>query len=167
MAVVNTKSTAITNADATPKVANNSYIENGKMRVSVGTVEVAAADDDASVFRFVRIPSGARVHSIRVFCDALTSGTSFDCGIYKNSADGGAVVDVDSFASAVDLSTAITAGTEIRFEAADIAQIEKRMFEQAGVALAADPFLEYDICLTANTIGSAAGTISLAVIWTI
>jgi len=167
MAVVNTKSTAITNADATPRVPNNSYIEGGLLRVSVGTVEVAAADEDTSVFRFVRLPSGARVQSIRVFCDALTAGTSFDCGIYKNAGDGGALVDVDTFASAVDLSSAITAGTEIRFEAANIDQIEKRLFEQAGIALSVDPMIEYDICLLANTVGSAAGTITLVVQWTI
>jgi len=167
MAVVNTLSNAITNADASPRVANSSYIECGKLRTSVGTVEVAAADDNGSVYRFVRLPSGARVQSIRIFCDAITSGTSYDCGIYRTAADGGAAVDVDSFASAVDLSSAITTGTEIRFEAADIAQVEKRLFEQAGVALSADPYVQYDICLTANTVGTAAGTISLIVHWVI
>lgn len=167
MAVVNILANAITNADASPRVANSSYLEGGVLRSSVGTVEVAAADSDGSTYRFCRVPSGARVHSIRVYCDSITAGTSFDFGLYKNAADGGAVVDVDSFSSAVDLSTAITTGTEIRFEAADIAQIEKRMFEQAGVALTVDPFLEYDIVATGNTVGSAAGTISISVSWTL
>lgn len=165
MAVVNTKSAIITNADATPPVLNSSYVENGSLRVSVGTVEVAAADSDTSVFRFVRVPSGARIHSIKVYCDAITAGTSYDCGLYQTAANGGALVDVDAYASAVDLSSAITAGTEIAFEARDIANITKRVWEDA--ALTADSFREYDICLLANTVGSAAGTISLAVSWSI
>lgn len=161
MAVVNTKSNAITNADASPRVANSSYLEAGLLRNSCGTVEVAAADSDGSVFRFVRLPSGARIKSIRVFADAITGGTSFDCGIYRNALDGGAVVDADAFASAVDLSAGSTSGVELVFEAQDIANIEKRLWEVA--AATADPFYEYDICLTANTVGTAAGTISLSV----
>lgn len=165
MGVVNTLSTAITNGDATPKVLSNPYYDGGVLRTSVGTVEVAAADSDTSTFRFVRLPSGARINSIKVFCDTITAGTSFDCGIYKTAADGGAVVDADAYASAVDLSTAITSGTEIAFEARDIANVQKRMWEDA--ALTSDPFIDYDIVLTANTVGSAAGTISLQVTWTV
>lgn len=165
MAVANTKSNAITNADASPRVPNNPYIEAGIMRVSVGTVETAAADDDGSVYRMVRIPSNARVHSIRVFCDTITAGTVYDCGLYQTAANGGAALDADCYATNVDLSTAITVGTEIAFEARDIANIEKRVWEDGAVS--ADPYLEYDICLTGDTVGSAAGTLSLAVIWTV
>lgn len=161
MAVANTKSSSITNAEATPRVPNNPFVDNGIPANSVATVEVAAADSDGSVYRFCRLPSGARVKSIKIYCDAITGGTSFDCGIYKNAADGGAVVDADLFASAVDLSSAITSGTELVFEANDIANIEKRIWDI--LALSADPFLEYELCLTANTVGSAAGTISMSV----
>lgn len=164
MAVVNTKSTAITNADATPPVLTNSYIADGMLHTSVGTVEVAAADSDGSVFRFVRVPSNARIQSIRVFCDAITAGTVYDCGLYQTAANGGAVVDADAYASDVDLSSAITTGTEIAFEARDIANVQKRVWEDA--ALTADSFREYDICLTGDTVGSAAGTITLQVTWT-
>lgn len=161
MAVANTKSTFITNADATPSVLTRPSIAGGKKQCIVGTVEVAAADDDGSVFRFARVPSNAVITSIKVFCDAITSGTSYDCGLYRTANDGGAVVDADAFASAVSLASAITTGTEIRFEAADINTIEKRVWEMAGAT--ADTLYDYDICLTANTVGSAAGTISLAV----
>lgn len=165
MGVVNTLSTAITNGDATPKVLNQPYYDAGLLRSSVGTVEVAAADSDTSTYRFVRIPSGARIQSIRVFCDAITAGTSFDCGIYKTAADGGAVVSAAVFASAVDLSSAITAGTEIAFEARDIANVQKRVWED--LSLSVDPFIDYDVVLTANTVGSAAGTITLQVTYVV
>ena len=55
MAVVNTKSTAISNADASPAVLNNPRVVNGFLRESVGTVEVAAGDDNDSVFYSVRV----------------------------------------------------------------------------------------------------------------
>lgn len=163
MAVVNTKSTFITNADATPQVPTRASIGAGKLMCAVGTVEIAAADDDTSVYRFVRVPSNAVITSIKVFCDAITSGTSFDCGLYRTANDGGAVVDADAYASAVSLASAITTGTEIRFEAADIANVEKRVWEDA--AATADTKYDYDICLTANTVGSAAGTVSLQVVY--
>lgn len=167
MAVVNTLSTAITNADASPRVANSSYIECGKLRSSVGTVEVATGDSVGSVYRFCRLPSGARVVSIRIFCDALGGSSAYDCGIYQTAANGGAVVDADSFGSAVSTVSAITVGTEIRFEAADIAQVEKRIFEQAGIALSADPYISYDLALTTTAVAASAGTISLVVQWVI
>lgn len=166
MGVVNTLSTAITNHDATPKVQNAAYYERGIKHTSVGIVEIAAADADTSTYRMVRLPSCARLISAKVFCDAITSGTSFDLGIYKPASLGGAVVDVDAFASAVDLSSAITAGTEIAFEALDISKADKRLWELPGVALTADPNIEYDIVFTANTVGSAAGTVVLQVDYT-
>lgn len=162
MAVVNTKTTQITNGDAGPTTLTNNQIVCGRVLSAVGTLEVAAADDDTSTFRFVRVHSSWLILSIRVYCDALTSGTSYDCGLYQTAANGGAVVDVDAFASAVSLASAITTGTEIRFEASDIASIEKPVWEIAG--LTSDPNRWYDVVLTANTIGSAAGTITIAVL---
>lgn len=165
MAVANTKSTVITNADASPRTPNSSYLEHGKIRECVATVEVAAADDDTSVYRMVRIPSGARISQILVANDAITAGTSYDLGVYKNAGDGGAVVNVDQFLSAVDMSSARAQFTDLTHESADfdIDKVEKRIWEMTGIALTADPFLEYDIAFTANTVGTAAGTISLIV----
>lgn len=165
MATVNTKSTAITNADASPRVSNNANIEAGKMRVSVGTVEIAAADDDGSVYRFVRVPSNARINSIRVFCDAITNGTSFTCGLYKISADGGAALSAACYATGFSLATAITTGTQIAFQNRDIANVEKRVWEDGG--LSADSYAEYDVCLVGTTVGTAAGTVTLIVEWVV
>lgn len=165
MGVVNTKATAITNADATPRVPNNSYIETGMVRSSVGTVEVAAADSDTSTFRFVRLPSNARLHSIKVYCDAITGGTVYDLGLYDIAAAGGAVISQNCYANDQDLSTAITVGTEVLFQAKDVANIEKRVWEDAG--LSTDPFKEVDLVYTGSTVGTGAGTISLAVLWTL
>jgi hypothetical protein len=83
-------------------------------------------------------------------------------GIYKTARDGGAVVSAALFASAVDLSSAHDFTNDLlEATATDISQCEKRLWELAG--LSADPGIDYDICATGNTVGSAAGTISMKV----
>lgn len=162
MAVVNTKSTIVSNADATPVVLTSPRIAGGYVAAEVATVEVAAGDDDGSVFRLFRLPSNAKVLSIRILNDAITSGTSYDLGLYRTAADGGAVVDADAYGSAIDMSSArTTAFFDGAYEAADIANIEKEVWQNAG--LSSDPSVQYDVCLTANTVGTAAGTISAIV----
>ncbi len=168
MAVANTKSTAITNADATPIVITNRNIIKAPMFGACGTVEVAAADDNNSVYRMVRVPSNARITSLVSFNDVLTlaaGATSWDLGVHQTAANGGAVVDSDAFASAVNFATASTAGIELRFEAANIDTIEKRLWELLG--LASDSQREYDIAFTAISNSDVAGTISLEVEWTV
>lgn len=164
MAVVNTKATAITNADAVPAVASNRILTRGPMFAACGTVEVAAADDDGSVFRFARIPSNARVISIRRSNDAITGGTAYELGLHQTAGNGGAAADADLFGTTLDLSSA-GAQVENRYEAADIANIEKRVWELLG--LTSDPGRDYDVTLTGTTVGTAAGTISLEVVYTV
>lgn len=162
MAVVNTKSTVISNADATPVVLTSPRIAGGYVAAEVATVEVAAGDDDGSVFRLFRLPSNAKVLSIRILNDAITGGTSYDLGLYRTAKDGGAVVDADAYGSAIDMTSArTTAFFDGAYEAADIANIEKEVWQNAG--LTSDPSVQYDVCLTANTVGTAAGTISAIV----
>lgn len=164
MAVANTKSTAITNADATnPRVINPSFLSGANLRCSIGYAEVAAADDNASVYRCVRLPSNAVVQRVEVLNDAITAGTSYDVGIYKTADGGGAVVDADLFASALDMTSERYLPLDAMFERLDIDQMEKRLFEHAG--LTTDPKIEYDVCFTANVVGSAAGTVALRVYW--
>lgn len=165
MAVVNTKSTAITNGDATPVVITNRILTRGPVFTACGTVEVAAGDDDGSVFRFVRVPSNARIISITRFNDAITTGTAYEIGLHQTAANGGAAADADLFATAVDLSSASVVGVEQRFEAADIINIEKRVWELLG--LTADPQRDYDLTFTGTTVGTGAGTISVEVRYTV
>jgi hypothetical protein len=162
MGVVNTKSVSVTNADATPAALSDRCYTGAPVYVAIDKVAVAAADDDTSVFRFFRVRSDIRIFSFKVFCDALTSGTDWDLGVYQTAANGGAVVEVDVFADAQSLATAITTGTEIRFHDttnAPIQDVDMQLWEVLG--LSSDPGIEYDICLTANTIGSAAGDVVL------
>jgi len=159
MAVVNTKSLAISNRDAQPKILNPGYLDGQGLRTKRGTVEKAGADSDASVFRFFPIRSSDVIHELTLFNDALAGATDCDVGLYLPAKAGGTVVDKDILADGISLASASTLGTAITFQITDIAKIGFRVWELLG--LTADPFLEYDVCLTTNTAGAAAGTISL------
>jgi hypothetical protein len=162
MAVVNTKSTFITNADATPPVLTNAAVTCGILREAVGTVEAAAADDNDSIYRMVRVPSNARISSILLASDAVTGSSDVNVGVWQTAANGGAVVSENVFADAVDLSSA-TAFTEVILEttATDIAKVEYPLWQLLG--LTADPQRDYDICLKAVAAASAAGTYAMKV----
>lgn len=164
MAVANTKSTQVSNGDASPPVLNATYAGGGGvLRRVAGTVETAAADDDTSVYRLARVHSSWVMNSIIILNDAITGGTSFDVGLHDIAANGAAVVDADLFADAVDLSSArkATGGVEVRFDrsGSDLPDLNKTIWELLGLSV--DPGKWYDLTLTGNTVGSAAGTISL------
>lgn len=165
MPVANTKALAISNADATPPILTNRAIAGGPKFVALGTVEVAAADDDGSVYRLVRVPSNAVLTSVVVFNDAITGGTAYHVGFYQTAGNGGAVAEVDIIATSVNLTTASTVGVEVLFEDLNIADIGKRVWEVIG--LTSDPQRHYDLALNGATVGTAAGTISVRVEWTI
>lgn len=156
-AVVNTKSTEVTNADAGDDKPNEAY----KMRGRAATLETAAADDAGSVYRLFRVHSSSRPASLKIGHDALTNMTTADIGVYECDTDGGSVVDVDLFGSAVDMSSASSGMVERLLEAANanIDKMGKALWEWLG--LTADPGVYYDICVTATTNDpTAAGTIA-------
>lgn len=162
MAVANTKSTAVTNADNTTTDTNSpTILQGGREKVFPGFVEVAAADDDTSVYRFARVHSSWLLTAIQLLNDAITGGTAYHCGIHETAENGGAAVDEDVFATSVDLSSARVAPTDILFEALNIDKIEKRLWEMLG--LSSDPNKYYDVTMTGATVGTGAGTISLRV----
>lgn len=157
MAVVNTKTSPLTAAD----LAGDTVATVGRTPIVVeGTVEVAAGDDNGSVFRLLRVPSDAVLTNLELASDALGTSAAYDVGVYEIAANGGAAVDADEFASDVSLSSAI-AFTRVLEEAAatDIAKIGQPLWQRLG--LSADTGKAYDICLTGDTAGDAAGTIAL------
>lgn len=167
MAVVNTKSTIVTNADATPVTLTNDHIGKARVLEEAALVSVAAADDDTSVYRAFRVKSSSRVSRLLLWNSAITAGTSYDLGLYRTAKDGGAVVDADFWASAVDMSTARAVPLDATYEAGAagglITNVEKRIWEILGLTV--DPFLDYDVCFTANTVGTAAGSIACLMVF--
>lgn len=166
MAVVTVKSGAITNRDATPRVHSNPGLLDGMVRSFIGTAEAANGDSIASKYILGQLPSNAKNIIIKLYCDAVTSGAG-DVGIYRTTEDGGAVVDVDFFASAQSIASAITTGTEIQHEADatdagvgyGLADLEKPLWQ--ALQLTADPGVVYDVILTLTAATTAAGTVAL------
>lgn len=157
MAVVNVKSTLLTNRDATPRVSNPSANDGARVRSKAFTVEVTNGDSIASTFRLCEVPSNARINSIRLFCDAITSAAA-DVGLYQTTVNGGAVVDADAYASAQSIAAASVVGIEVMFEARDIDKIANRVWQDAG--LSTDPFRDFDIVATLTAAATASGTLS-------
>jgi hypothetical protein len=141
---------------------NMSYFYEANLKVKSATLEMTSGEEANSVYRFVSIKSGSRLDKLEIACDAMSGLTGVDIGLYRTAADGGAVVDQDLIATAVDLSSALPF-TEKTFEATatNISKCEKRIWELVS-GLTADPIVEYDICLTALQ-APPSGTVSMRV----
>lgn len=124
--------------------------------------EVAAADDNDSVYRIGKLGANAIPVKGEIFADAITSGTDWDCGLYKPGV-GGAVVDIDLFADGLDIASgeAITAPLNLltNLGGADpVGNVGKKVWELLGLTVPGRQ--DYDLALTARAVGSAAGTVS-------
>lgn len=167
MAVVNLKSTAVTNANATPRTQNPVGIENGTVvRAVNGFANIANGNSTGSTYRVGKIRSADYVDRIRIVSADVGTTTAADVGLYDllTHSNGGTVVDVDFFASAVSLNGGAV-DSDISFEAAAAGGLytngEKRVWEALG--LTADPHKEYDVVLTLTGDADAAGTVLLRV----
>lgn len=175
MAVVDTLSTELTNIDADPTVLAEPQHWGGRVRVKSATAAVAAADDDLSIYRFVRVKSSDSIKSIQIYADGITGATDYDCGLYTKGS-GGAEVDLDLYADGLNFEVATPSVPhvlatapyiEARFGDTTTAlpqDVNNRVWEDLG--LTADPGLEYDLCLHAATVGSGAGDITMIVYYT-
>jgi len=161
MAVQNKYVNADTEAE---KLATAAFVHGSDPVYMVATFETAAADDDASIFRlFKNVPADLIPTKIEIACDAITSGNDWDLGFYKPTVGGvlGAVIDKDKLADGIDLSSAVAFASAIDgLQTLNIDEVQERIYTLAGDTLD-DHELGYDIALTANTIGSGVGTISV------
>lgn len=154
----------------------NSDIVNGNLAVSAyfsgagmwglnALVAVAAADDDTSKYRIAKVPATWTPFSIVATNTEITSGTDYDLGLYYTleGALEGAVTTggKDVLADGIDMSSARAEGSGISMlSAVAVADAQKPIWELAGDTID-NHQSSYDIVLTANTVGSAAGTIAL------
>ena len=162
MAIVTTKSSTITNRDATPVVLANDYLAKSVTFHATGVVAAANGDSIGSSYKFASIPSNAYIMSVILANDAIT-GASATIDLYDTTANGGAIVP--STGSGV-ISTAIsvaTATTDRFTMTVSNANSEKRVWELLG--LSADPVKYYDVVMTLTAAATAAGSISLSVLY--
>lgn len=175
MAVVLGKSGVLTNMETVPIVQSPAGIANGNLKVARGVVELANGDSIGSIYKMCRIPSNAYVLRVLLYCDAITSGAA-DIGCYyaQPTRQGGAIatattgmvqVDLDVFATAQSIASALVVGTDVTHEAtaANIDKLETPLWQLCG--LTADPAVDFDVCLTLTAATTAAGTVAVVVIY--
>jgi hypothetical protein len=145
---------------AAGKVGKAALTCGDKVVVMVATEEIAAADDDGSVYRFFRsVPSNLIPIEITVMSDGVTGMSDTDLGLYQVGEDA-AVVDKDVLMDGQTLASALTRATghQLGLANVNIADAGKTL---AVLSAQTDPDPSYDICLTANTVGSGAGTVTI------
>ena len=158
----NANSDLVTNFVAVPQVLNPAQQLQGVKRIAQGTVALASGDLGANdTVMLAPIPSNASITSIKLFNDALDSGTTntADVGLYTTAL---AVVDADAYASAItDLRAAVKTGTEVAFEARDINKMGQKVWQDAG--LSSDPALTYFVGISFPAAGDTAGDLSFII----
>lgn len=147
---------------ADEKKTNAAFIHGADTLAAIVTFEVAAADDDGSIYRLLKNVNPDLIPiAITLWNDAITGCTDVDLGLYLPLEMGGAVIDKDVFLDGEDIN-----GGNARSSPVDgltnvgIADCQKKIYELAGHTLETKK-QGYDIALTANTVGSGAGTISV------
>lgn len=161
MAVVNTKSTTITNLDAAQVIRAKAFANGAPIKEFIETLEVTSGDSAASTYRFFRVPSWLRVTDVIADTDDIGTTTTADIGLYRTLADGAAVVDADFFASALVWNGGALANQNVTHESAviDLPNYGKRLWEQLG--LTADPQTYYDVVATLVGAADGTGTVTL------
>jgi hypothetical protein len=155
MAQVTLKSTPITNRDATPPVINDGRLEKSALRMAIGSVTANADDSIGSKYVICSVPSRAMVREVLLTCPAATSGAA-DIGVYRTTGDGGAVVDVDLFASATSIASALSQSNVTNESTTyTIAKRQQALWEAAGMT--SDPGGNLDIVITLTAAITANG----------
>ena len=178
MAQVAINSSAVTNANATPRVQNSKGVEGGNViRAVSGLVTLTSGNNaaatmaaGASTYRVGKVRSADFYDQLRIVTTAdMGTTTVVDVGLYDllTHSNGGAVVDQDFFASSLSLKDGaiVTTGSVVNaadqtFEAGAagglITNAEKRIWECLG--LTSDPGKEYDVVLTLTGACDGTGT---------
>lgn len=141
------------------KKAEAHYASGAQTHTVFFNFEVAAADSDTSVYRLARLPANAVPVRSEIYADASLGTSAFCLGLHKPGV-GGAVVDKDLFMTATDLTAgvALTAGANNGLMAVPIDEVGAKLWELLD--LSAPARQDYDLTITADTAGAAAGTIS-------
>jgi hypothetical protein len=126
---------------------------------AIFSFEKAAGDINASIWRVARISPFAKIISIKLACDSITSLTDLDIGFYKPLEVGGTEIDKDCLKDGLNPSTGQTALVDMN--AVSLANLGKEAYLLAGITAAnAKKYGAFDVCLTGNTAGADVGTIA-------
>lgn len=154
-------SSVITNRDATPRVANNSRLSGASLMSAVGFVTSLAADDTNSRYRLVQVQSLAIVRAIYLSSVAQGAG-AVNIGVYRTTADGGAVVSASLFTAALSVAAAVTRAEATNQATTYTAQKREQPLWQAA-GLTSDPGGMLDIVVAPSTTFTNGGQIGIEV----
>ncbi len=111
MAIVNEKSSIITNLDAEPRTLADPGTNGGMVRNITVSHEVTAGDSATSTYRICRLPSNARLlgtSTISLDDLASTGSPTIDIGV-GNATNGSSITeDPDAINDGIDAATAAT-----------------------------------------------------------
>lgn len=165
---------------ATDKYMNSTLAAGGRpltaaafpaiMLVLKGTYEKTAADNDTSILRFGKVPANAipNYELSSLNNDALAGATAVHVGIYKP--DGGAVVDVDLLSAGLNIAAGNALASPIKaFQThPTIEEAESTLLELTNaVNSTTRGDQEFDVALTGDTFGTATGTITWHLVFTV
>ena len=145
---------------AAGRLANPALVQGAKNLSLVSVINIAAADDNLSVYRIGTINGNLILDDIRINNTAITGGTDYELGFYKPGL-GSVEVDKDILLGTVTMASARANGSELNgMPLVDQANLNKKIYELLGHTVATK--LEgYDLCLTANVAGTVAGTVTV------
>lgn len=129
----------------------------GKVRCIPFSFEVAAADDNGSVYRVGNISPMAIIKSVEIISDAIAAATVYDLGFYKSLDVGGAVIDADAIFANLDINAGNATLSQKFVPAPE--NVGKRAYEIAGLTSYKE-YGSFDIAFTGDTVGTAAGTVA-------
>lgn len=125
---------------------------HGVLRTSCFTASILNGDSLGSTFIVGRLPSHARVHRLsKIHSSGIAGLTDVDLGTADNP---------DALVDGADLTAT---GSDDGASAIPVAQEAKMLWELAG--LTADPKAEMEIVMTINTAATAAGTVTVDLVY--
>ena len=145
---------------AAGKLGNPALSQGAEVVALTATFEVAAADDNGSVYRIGTLNENLIPWSITITNDAITGGTDYELGFYDVGV-GGAAVDIDVLLGTTTMASARAEGSGISgLSAVGQSDATKKIYELLGKTVV-NKKAGYDLAVTANTVGTAAGTITV------
>lgn len=149
-----------TNDVASPRVMN-SPSKGGQGTVKEITALLAPAADQAddSVMWVARVPTNCRIIKLAVTAADATTAGKIDLGVYRTPEQGGAVIDRDFFAAALDLASGPYAESDQKNQSTTYTYAKQAQPLWQAVAVdSSDPGGEYYLCATVETLFNGGPT---------
>ena len=169
MATETLKSTPITNLDLTPPQVMGPATGGPQiMRTADGNVTPTNGATVGSIYKFVRLPSNARLKEVKGKFDPTVSAATFTVSVgfyysdslndYTTPGNQGTAVNGATGSGALTTSLALAAQTtSLDLMATNVAaNFDKELWEVCG--LTTDPHCPFDLCFTSLTTANAITT---------